>query len=224
MEGPLIVVPDAFTGHEEVGPNARALARLIGEGQEVAADPAAVRAALRDRPVVVSSECSVALATLPWLAEAHPCARVLWLDAHADFNTPDTSPSGYTGGMPVAGATGQFDAGVAPALPADRLVYFGLRDVDPGEQELLDRSGATVAADAAAALDALGDGPVFVHLDPDVIDGYPSAFPPPPGGPTADDLRALLAEVARRNEVVGVTVACVAGPPEIPHRIVEPLL
>jgi arginase family enzyme len=150
VEGPLIVVPDSFTGSDGVGPNARALARLIGEGEEVVA--------------------------------------------------------------------------VAPALPAERLVYFGLRDVDPGEQELLDRPGATVAAEPAEALRALGDGPVFVHLDPDVIDGHPSAFPSPPGGPTADDLRALLAEVARRNEVVGVTVACVAGPPEIPHRIVESLL
>ena len=224
MEGPLIAVPASFTGMEEAGPNAEALARRIGEPQILPPDVPAVRQALEGRPVVVASECVVALATLPWLAEHHPEARVLWLDAHADFNTPGTSPSGYTGGMPVAGATGQFDAGVTPILPAERIVFFGLRDVDPGERELLDRSGATVAQRSDEVLEALGDGPVLVHLDPDVVDGYPCAFPTPPGGPTADELRDLLTAVARRNEVVCVTAASVGGPPEIPHHILEPLL
>ncbi|HEU4657038.1 MAG TPA: arginase family protein [Capillimicrobium sp.] len=224
MEGPLIAVPASFTGHDEVGPNAEALARRIGEPRILPADVPAIRAALDGRPVVVASECVVALATLPWLAERHPDARVLWLDAHADFNTPETSPSGYVGGMPLAGATGQFDAGVTPTLPAERVVFAGLRDVDPGERELLDRSGAHVASALDAVPGALADRPVFVHLDADVVDGYPSAFPPPPGGPTADEVRELLAAIGDRNEIVGLTVASVAGPPEIPHRIVEPLL
>jgi arginase family enzyme len=227
VEGTLILVAEPFSGRTDVGPRAGAVARALGEPLLVDADASAVRAALvgAQRPIVVSAECSVATGTLPWLAEHHGDARVLWLDAHADFNTPDTSPSGYVGGMPVAAATGMFDARLQPPLlPADRLVYFGLRDVDPGEQALLDRSGATIAASADDALDALGDAPVFVHFDADVIEGYPSAFPPPPGGPGPGELRALLADVAARNPIVGITIASVAGPVEPVLSILEPLL
>ncbi len=226
MDGPLILVPVAFSGRDDVGPSAEAVARGLGEPQAVDADVLAIRAALdgAQRPVIVSAECGVALATLPWVAEHHPDARVLWLDAHADFNTPDTSPSGYVGGMPVAAATGQYDAGASPILHAQRLVFAGLRDVDPGEQELLDRSGATIVADLADVPAALGDAPVFVHFDADVIAGYPSAFPPPPGGPTVDELRDLLTAVAAHNPIVGITIASVAGPPEPVLSIIEPLL
>jgi arginase family enzyme len=148
---------------------------------------------------------------------------VLWLDAHPDFNTPDTSPSGYAGGMPVAGATGMWDAGVGPTFPAQDIVFAGIRDVDPGEQMLLDGVGATVLGDVRDAPAALGDGPVFVHLDCDVIDGYPAAFPVP-GGPSADTVREVLAAVARDHEIVGVSVSAVAGPPEVPAHVIEPLL
>jgi arginase len=110
-----------------------------------------------DGPLIAvpGAECGVALATLPWLAERHPDARVLWIDTHPDFNTPETSPSGYAGGMPLAGATGQFDAGVAPTLPADRVVLAGIRDVNPGEGELLARSGATVVDARASVIEPL---------------------------------------------------------------------
>jgi arginase len=227
----LIAIPRSFTGREDVGPGVGPLAALLAERLGVAAevfepDVAAIRATLdaaEGFPVVVSSECSIALATLPWLAARHPDAWVLWLDAHGDFNTPDISPSGYTAGMAAAGGTGQWDAGVAPTLPAERLVFAGVRDVDPGERDLLDASGAVVAASLDAAADALGDAPVFVHLDCDVVDGYPSAFPTP-GGPSADDVATLLNRVAREHEVVGVTIASVAGAPDLPADLVEPLL
>ncbi|HEY8584018.1 MAG TPA: arginase family protein [Capillimicrobium sp.] len=224
MEGPLIAVVESFTGREDVGAGAEALARRLGEPRVVGAEVPAVRAALSGarRPVVVATECVVALATLPWVAEQRPDAKVLWLDTHPDFNTPDTSPSGYVGGMPLAGATGQFDAGVAPLLPAERVVLAGIRDIDPGEGELLAASCARVV-DLGAVPEALGDAPVFIHFDCDVIDGYPAAWPAP-GGPSADELRDLLQALAARNEIVGLTVTAVAGPPEIPHQIVEPLL
>jgi arginase family enzyme len=227
VEGALILVAESFSGRTDVGPSAGAIAHALGQPLLVDADASAVREALigAQRPIIVSAECSVATGTLPWLAEHHGDARVLWLDAHADFNTPETSPSGYVGGMPVAAATGQFDARLAPPLlPADRLVFFGLRDVDPGEQALLDTSGATLVETADAVPEVLGDGPVFIHFDADVIDGFPSAFPPPAGGPSADELRDLLATIAARNEIVGLTIASVAGPPEIVLSIIEPLL
>jgi arginase family enzyme len=231
VEGPLsfVAVPESASGRDDVGPGIGPMidlltARLGREPTITAPDPASIRAALRGVPVVVSAECTVALATVPWLAEHHPDARVLWIDAHADFNSPQTSPSGYVGGMPLAGATGQWEAGVSPTFPAAQVVLAGVRDVDPGEQELLDRSGAVVLPTLHGVLDALGDAPVFVHLDPDVIDGYPCAFPPPPGGPGADDLTQLLAAVARDREVLGVTIASIGGPADVLALAVEPLL
>jgi arginase family enzyme len=233
----LFLVADPFTDRgAEVGPGATAVAQELARAhgltpRTLPADVDAIRAALDaqtaadpgGRPVVVASECSVALATLPWLAAAHPTARVLWLDAHGDFNTPQTSISGYEAGMAVAGATGVWDAGAAPALDPARLVYAGVRDLDAAERALLEANGATLAPDLDAALDALGDAPVFVHLDTDVVAGYPTAFPTA-GGPSADAVRALLTRVAADHRIVGVTIASVAGPPDVPATLVEPLL
>jgi arginase len=222
VDGPLISVPGSFTGRRDVGPGTEALTRCLGEPTVVDADLAAVRAALERQPTVVASECVVALATLPWLAERHPGTKVLWLDAHPDFNAPQTSPSGYLGGMPLAGATGQWDAGVTPTLPPRDVVLAGVREVDPGERRLLNACEVTVAARLEDVIGALGDAPVFVHLDCDVIAGYSAAFPVP-GGPSAAEVRALLAAVARDRPVVGLTITAVAGTPDVPAEIVEPL-
>ena len=73
-----------------------------------------------------------------------PDAMVLWLDAHGDYNTPGTSGSGYLGGMCLAAATGEWDAGLGDAVPAERVVLAGIRDLDAGERLLLEQSPATV--------------------------------------------------------------------------------
>jgi hypothetical protein len=71
---------------------------------------------------------------------------LVWIDTHADFNTPETTLSGMLGVMPVAIAAGKcltrlrLKTGLDPALPTKYIVMAGLRDVDPLEQELLDRS------------------------------------------------------------------------------------
>jgi arginase len=71
---------------------------------------------------------------------------MLWLDAHPDFNTPETTRSGSMGGMPVAVATGRalknlrLDATLDPALRDEDVVMAGVRLTDPLEQDLLDRS------------------------------------------------------------------------------------
>ena len=71
---------------------------------------------------------------------------MLWLDAHPDFNTPETTRSGSLGGMPVAVATGRalqgmrLDATLDPPLPDQHVVMGGVRLTDPLEQQLLDDS------------------------------------------------------------------------------------
>jgi arginase len=67
------------------------------------------------RPILLAGECSISVATLPVVVGHHPDARVLWLDAHGDFNTPATTTSGYLGGMCLAGACGLWDTGFGAA-------------------------------------------------------------------------------------------------------------
>ncbi len=169
-------------------------------------------------PVLVAGQCPVALTTLPAVARHRPDARILWLDAHGDFNTPATSPSAFLGGMSLAGACGLWDAGLGqPTVPADRVVLCGVRDLDPAEGEALERSTATVIGAAIETLvflaNALDGAPVFVHLDLDVLD--PEVMPaehPADGGLSAEKLYDLLDAVADACEVVGIEITCLERP------------
>jgi arginase len=169
-------------------------------------------------PVLLAADCSVSVTTLPAVLRHRPDARILWLDAHGDYNTPDTSGSGYLGGMCLAAATGEWDAGLGDTLPAERVVLAGIRDLDPGERELLERSPATVIGASAietlvAAKNALDGAPVFVHLDLDVLD--PEHFPaavPAPGGLHPDKLYDLMDSVLEDSELVGVEVTAFEAP------------
>ena len=169
-------------------------------------------------PVLLAADCSVAATTLPAAIRNRPDARILWLDAHGDYNTPDTSGSGYLGGMCLAAATGEWDAGLGETLPAERVVLAGIRDLDPGERELLERSSATVIGASTvetlvAAKNALDGAPIFVHLDLDVID--PEHFPaavPAPNGLHPDKLYDLMDSVLEDCELVGLEVTAIELP------------
>jgi arginase len=169
-------------------------------------------------PVLLAADCSVAATTLPAAIRNRPDARILWLDAHGDYNTPGTSGSGYLGGMCLAAATGEWDAGLGETVPAERVVLAGVRDLDPGERELLERSPATVIGASAvetlvAAKNALDGAPVFVHLDLDVID--PEHFPaavPAPNGLHPDKLYDLMDSVLEDCELVGLEVTAIELP------------
>ena len=87
------------------------------------------------RPFLLAGDCSVALTTLPTVLRHRPDARILWLDAHGDFHSPDTTISGYLGGMCLAGACGVWDPGLGhdPIDPA-RVVQWGVRELEGGER------------------------------------------------------------------------------------------
>jgi len=161
-------------------------------------------------PVTALSRCTVALATVPVVARNHPDAVVVWLDAHADLNTPANTGTGYLGGLALGGAIGLWDSGLGGDLAAASVVLVGTRDMDPPEQRLIDGGTITLVAagpDLTADLrGAVGDRPVYVHLDCDVLE--PGIVPTDyrvPGGLTLDDLRGV-AEVLARNEVVGIEI------------------
>ncbi|MDP9399722.1 MAG: arginase family protein [Actinomycetota bacterium] len=178
-----------------------------------------------ERPLLVAAgECSVAVTTLAALARERPDARVLWLDAHGDFNSPGTSESGYLGGMCLAGGCGVWDTGFEGAVAPDQVVLAGVRDLDEGERELLADTRAHllgVTSDLPARVRvAVQDEPVFVHLDLDVLD--PDAFPttqvPTQGGLSEAGLEEVLRGVAESATVLGVEVTAFDAPADSRER------
>ena len=142
---------------------------------------------------------------------------MLWLDAHPDFNTPETTRSGSLGGMPVAVATGRAlhrmrrDAGLEPPLADEHVVMAGVRLTDPLEQELLDssaiqqlsvedlRQGSPAVFAQLDRLSRLTDK-IYVHIDLDVLEprevmAHQNKVP---GGPDSEALARLLETIFRR--------------------------
>ncbi|OYR17389.1 arginase family protein [Brucella grignonensis] len=126
------------------------------------------------RPLLATNTCSASLATIPQAASQIDGLTVLWVDAHGDFNTPDTTESGYMGGMALAGICGLWDSGHGGNVAPEKVVIFGARDIDPEEMETLERKNVTVIrpeiANAQSLLAAIGTSPVWVHIDWDVME------------------------------------------------------
>jgi arginase family enzyme len=168
-------------------------------------------------PLLISGDCAIALTTLAALHRHRPDARVLWLDTHADFHTPETTTSDFLGGMALAGACGLWDAGLAEPFPADRVVLAGVGDLAPPERENLDGTGATVIGAGldtlVAVQNALDAAPVYVHFDSDVLESI-----------RADKLYDLLEAVADESEIVGVQLNVEPEYMEGTAGALEPLL
>jgi arginase family enzyme len=179
-------------------------------------------------PVLFASDCSICIATLPAVLRHVPDVTVLWLDAHGDFNTPDTTPSGFLGGMCLAAACGAWDAGFdGPRVDPAQIVMCGVRDLDGGERVLLETRGVGVVERPSELAGLVAGRRVFVHLDLDVLD--PSVLParfPAPGGLSDGGLRTLLSEVAQTADVVGCEITAFAQPDRARRvaTIVEPLM
>ena len=165
-------------------------------------------------PIMLAADCSVCVSTLPALVRRRPDVWILWLDAHGDFNTPDTTPSGFLGGMCLAGACGLWDTGHGAGVDPAHVVMCGVRDLDGQERVLLETSGVVHVERPGDLADTLRGREVFVHLDADVLD--PAVMPgqryPAPGGLSDGGLRNLLGEVAEAAHLVGVEITCFNEP------------
>lgn len=201
-----------------------------GPGHPLYADviAAACRAAaeeLRARPpgriaVALGGDHSISMGTVPGAAAGERIG-VLWVDAHADLNTPATSPSGNVHGMPVAHLLGLGDerftslwAGHEPLTPKD-IVYVGLRSVDPpegaairdlsiGAYTMSDVDKRGIGAVAAEALERLAHvDRLHVSFDADVLDPAiaPGVGTPVPGGLTYREAHLLMELLADSGKV-----------------------
>ncbi len=153
------------------------IARLVGLALEQGA-----------LPLVLGGDHSVALGTLGGLSRARGTGGVLWIDAHGDLNTPESSPSGNVHGMPLAAAIGltdnRFDSEfwTLPAVDPQRVALVGLRSLDASEIQRIRELG--IKAYSMSDIDRIGieraireslahiAGPGFVHvsLDMDALD------------------------------------------------------
>jgi arginase len=193
-------------------------ARLAAVYRRVAA-AAAAAAGQGTRPVVASGDCTTSLGIVAGLQRAGLDPGIVWFDAHGDVQTPETTASGYLGGMPLRLLTGYRPELIADDLalrpvPEHRIVLAGARDLDPPEAAYL--AGAAIGQVEVAALDParMPDGPLYVHLDLDVID--PSVLPglryPAPGGAAPADVAQAVGRLAATGRVAAVGIACTWRP------------
>jgi arginase len=151
---------------------------------------------------------------------------LIYFDAHADFNTPETTLSGMLGGMPVAISAGlcltrlRMKAGLDPALPTKYIVFGCLRDVDPLEQELLDRSQCEfLSVEETRSLSEVIDKQIkrlslltdviYVHVDMDVLDpaevrGHSLTVSQ---GPTSKELAGAIRKMFAHPKVSAIGIA-----------------
>ncbi len=157
-------------------------------------------------PLVFGGDHSIAIGTLAGLGEHYKNLGVIWFDAHADLNTPETTPSGNIHGMPLAVSIGLGHERLvqirnyAPKIKPENVIIIGARSVDPGERELIrqqgikvysmheiDRLGMTrVMEDALAYLRERNVDGLHLSLDLDGLDPLytPGVGTPVPGGIT----------------------------------------
>lgn len=171
-------------------------------------------------PLVLAGNCSAALGVCAGLGGD---VAVLWADAHADFNTPDTTVSGFLDGMALATLTGRCWATMAAQIPgfvsirADRIWLLGARDLDPTESEAL-RHSAIRRVTAEALDDRMaeqigrelgGITPRYLHLDLDVLEpsaGRANEYAVP-GGVSPAVLTAFCTALRRHAPPAAVTLS-----------------
>ena len=195
----------------------RACERMYEAGREAVAQGGV--------PIFVGGDHSISMGTIGGVTHDSPCG-VLWIDAHGDFNTPETTPSGNIHGMPLAalcglGASDLVNLGrPGPKLRTQDVVLIGIRDLDSPEKALLKDSGIAVytmrdiddrgVADVAReALDRLSHlSRVHVSLDMDCMDPReaPGVGTPVTGGLTYREAHLLMELIADESTVGSIDV------------------
>jgi arginase len=164
---------------------------------------------------VLSGDCAASLGTMAGLQRAGLSPGIIWLDAHGDVQTPETTSSGYLAGMPLRLLAGYRPELIAAALgltpvPEHRIVLAGARDLDPPEEAYLAASLITTCEVTDLPGAKLPDGPLYVHVDADVIDpaGLPGLRFPTPGGPALAAVTGAIEAVRATGRVAAIGIAC----------------
>jgi arginase len=178
---------------------------VAGVGQAIARAVALARSNGRF-PLILSGGCLASVGVVAGLQKDGIDPAVVWIDAHGDFNTPESSPSGYWDGMALTTLCGSGlpelarEIGLRP-LPVSQAVHLAGRDFDPLEQENIRRLGlVAVPPDQMSpdqlSLNQIAEGqPVYLHIDLDGLNprDAPAVALPVPGGPGLEDVLRCLA-------------------------------
>jgi len=191
-----------------------------------------VAAARRNGAVALMTggNCVHATGVVGGLQDAHGAGLrlgLVWFDAHGDFNTPETTPSGMLGGMPVAVCAGLAHASwrelshIAAPIPTDRILFVDVRNLDAPEEDLIWATEASIAApapgfpgenlaQAVARLDRTCDA-IYLHIDADILDEslVPSHGTKEPNGPDLDETAAAVDAVMATGKVVALALVSI---------------
>ena len=169
---------------------------------------AALATALPERPLVLGGCCCAHVGAVRGLSARSGRLGLVWLDAHGDLNTPETSPSGNLWGMPLRML---LDGG---AVAPEDVALVGARNLDPGEVEYVARAGIDDSLERALS----GVDAAYVALDVDVLDpGEAAMFMPEPAGPGVAEVEAVLRAVVAATAVAGIGVTgLLADPRNVP--------
>ena len=175
-----------------------------------------------ERIFTVGGDCGVEIAPVSFLNRKHDGIAVVWLDAHADLNTPISSPSKHFHGMPLRSLLGHGNPYVTDqlfsTLVPSQIFLAGTRELDEPEQVFVSQHRLRISSvnsvnrgqnyKLLSAISATGFCKIYVHLDLDVLE--PTSFPHvacrTPRGISVDRLKQLLSELIDRFEVVGASV------------------
>ncbi len=180
-------------------------------------------------PIVLGGDHSLGAgsvaATASWLKAQGHAVGLIWVDAHADINSPGTSPSGNVHGMPLAALLGREPvelgrlSGPGPAIRAEHTVLVGIRNLDEREKEIvralgihaftmkdIDRLGIADVMDRALAAASAGTGGVHVSFDLDVCDPTiaPGVGTPVKGGLDYREAHFVMEAVAESGRLVAL--------------------
>jgi arginase len=167
------------------------------------------------RPVSITGDCCSAIGVAAGMQQAGVDPALIWLDAHGDFNTWETTLSGFVGGMPLAMLVGRGEqtmpaaVGLRP-LAEELVILTDARDLDPGEWIVLERSRINLLPSVTdLSTFPLPDRPMLVHFDPDILD--PACAPamsfPAAGGPGVEEVSQALRFLAGTGQIVAVSMA-----------------
>jgi arginase len=168
-----------------------------------------------ERPVSIAGDCCTAIGVLAGLQRAGIAPTLVWFDAHGDFNTWETTPSGFLGGMPLAMLVGRGEQTMLKALnlrplPEKNVMLTDARNLDPQERDLVENAEITHMSNVTALLHhPLPDGPLYIHLDTDIVNPHeaPAMNYPAPGGPSVDELRSVMKRLHQAANLAAVSMS-----------------
>jgi len=213
-EGRLVRVPTAFGDGGESMTRAAMMDVGVSEAAVVAATTVSeqtqrVRSVLPERAVVLGGCCCTHVGAVAGLADRAGRLAVVWIDAHGDLNTPQTSPSGNEWGMPFRMILDDGHARVEDSC------LIGARSLDPPEQEFIMKRGL------ATELGALeGVAGAYIAFDCDVLDpGQIDCFMPEPHGLSLERGVAIVEQVASQTTILGMGLTGLVESPGNPPRL-----